>query len=461
MDRFYFAILIASVLLFAACGGSSDATQKDTTVSQDTGTPADAVVGDDTGLEDTSLQEDTLLTDSSLTDTFVPEDLQTEDVVQASDLSEDFLDSVCWGYCYTQYLCVNENVDMGTCEDECRVQAVADKDYLLTVTCLSMAYNDSDEDFSCDFLNTCADVASIDGCVELCQEAIPDCGWFGSESEFVLGVTAAECTANCVGFGTLNPEGIDDILVCMISAAESCESLEFYECLANDDAEMCQDFCSEWSDASECGLIPGRWETDQACLEECQTWTLGQSLAAMICVEMVSEQNQNEDGDVTEACFADADAKCFPPMDEPPAGSETLCTVMKEKCPDIGADAFSLPADICAWFMAGFVQAGPSWFTSDLVSASECISAWQQCPEGEDAWLTCMMEIWESAPMMCEKVYTCLEEIDQLPDNTMDECLVQVTTLHGEDPVSLEAAAECIDNGADCTAILACVPTDN
>jgi len=448
-------VLVGVMVLVAACDGSKDKQP----VNLDTSGGADGVSSDivlaDAAAETVSEDVSPGLGDG------VDEDGDGSgsagDVIELpAGISMDYVEEACEGWCELQELCVDGDIDPEACEEECVQAAAADLEFLATAVCASQ---DTEGDSDCGVLELCASTVKPPECLTFCEN-LSTCDLLGEQTADFFGTSELECALRCNGFATVSHGSFDEVVACILPPSEACDLLGVFECIMA--GESCEGLCGSDGAGAECGLFPGTWADEEACLADCEAWGMGPSIAVQSCIEMLAGEDEGDSpflgGDAT--CDGVAAERCMDPPMELPAGAVEFCGALDDLCGD-ESEYPKFPSDeICAWFIAGMLNAPPPGaFHDDYEAAAACLEGIEACDEGI-SWLACFLEVYQPAEEPCETLVSCQDEVGMPPGEGfgLEECIFYFTMVHADEPGVLDAVLACIDAaGDDCFAVFQCI----
>lgn len=364
--------------------------------------------------------------------------------------SVGFLVKTCDKYCDVAGGC---GVDIGdSCSAQCVATISGDPETVYDYLCWTMTG-------TCVYAEACTalDITLSPLCEELCADASA-CGMFPSQ---MLGTSLLECHAQCSTYKGLtdgSPEG-EAVMGCVVDAVAECDGVAMLACTTQDGDSVCQEVCDP---LETCDNIPGVYPSMGDCMSTCESYDVGPAVAALACTsfglddfeEPQDPENPPPGEPSAEVC--EAQSSCFPPPTALALGSTTFCATLIELCAD--EPGFELPADVdvCAWLMTGFAVRIPG---VDFVHAALCAEELENCDQGGDTIMSCLIPRYEPCEGYCEALDTCLTQGPEPPEDWpgVEGCVIWCSSLHSQQPDIVDAAIACVAVAPDCGAMGVCI----
>jgi len=430
-------LAMALVLLVAACGGGGGDGGGDVPATTDTVTgdvAPDGTVDQDVPVGPSEVAPDGPLPDQGTGDAPVGPD---------GPFSAEFLAAACGVHCVYLEQCAGTPPGE-TCVADCVSAAEQDLAVGKQRVC-AYALVDSDDDDFCQAETTCAEpYDSVAACETFCTAA-DGCGAIGNDA---LGYNTDDCLWTCSAFSTFEDGGAGAV-DCMSTALETCSGAAFGVCLAGGEQfDPCNQALCPADGVAECGVVPGLFDTLDACSQACSGFTAGQKLASDSCMSASSEWPL--------AC-ADRVSACMKVPAEIPEGAKEYCAVMVDTCGGtLGADMGPLTEESCAWALAGVTSALPALFLS-FTDALPCAESLAQCPPGEGGSLACLVKNTPEQVTACATLLTVCQPAEHAHDMELT-CKMAMAFIGVVFPEGLQGIMDCMNAAQDCDAKMACFP---
>lgn len=397
---------------------------------------------------DTSLQDaaDSSLQDKSPQDTPNPEDAPTLDseVVEAAPLtiSKGFAKALCKevvcpaGGCGAEWLA---GVDAANCQATCERELPKDTGLASKMLCARSLGGET-----CGGFAGCNQhLERTDACVSQC-EAAQACKYFGTSR---FGMTLDDCQLECLARAGASETGATQT-ECISAALARCDSPGVLDCLGQfAAAEICPNTLCAAPEFGACSIIGGQFDTVEACVAECDSFSPGAAYVAKACVEMNLA--------MPVACDTLKGA-CLKAQDSLPEGARAYADEVMKKCVVLEyMDMGSFGADLLAWRLTGLVMGTPGLYRP-FDEALECIKQMNPCPQTQLAPWYCLYTISAESKKACEALGTMCSP-EAYADEMIIQCESTLTLLHELVPELEEGKLTCLEDGKTCEEKAACI----
>ncbi len=340
------------------------------------------------------------------------------------------------GGCGIEWL---SGVAANSCQTTCEKELVKDPETASRLLCARSLEGDL-----CDSFAGCqARTQREDGCETYCSD-MAQCAFFGTSR---WGFTADDCHLMCLADAGAS-ESLAARLECMKAAAAQCDSPALLECAGEFDATaVCPEVMCDAPEFGGCSLIPGEYETLEACQAECLDWKPATAYSAAACVEMNTAMPVGCD-QLKMACLS-ADEVL-------PESARAYSDEVMKKCVVLEfMNTGGFGADLLAWKLAGLVKGTPELYRS-FADAMSCIKELNPCPQTELAPYYCLYNITQESKTACGELAT-LCTPDAYADEMVVQCEATLTLLHVLVPELEQGKLDCLDAGSSCEAKAACI----
>lgn len=397
---------------------------------------------------DTSQQDvaDTQLQDQSPEDTARPEDVPPQDTEVVANapltVSKGFAKALCKevlcpaGGCGADWL---EGVEEGKCQTTCEKELPKDAGMVSKLLCARSLGGDI-----CGAFAGCDErLERSDACVAQCVAA-EGCKYFGTSR---FGSTADDCQLECLARDGASETGATQS-ECISAALAQCDSPGVLSCLGEFAAQdVCPNTLCTAPEFGECSIIGGQFDTVEACVAECDSFSAGAAYSAQACVEMNLA--------MPVACDTLKGA-CLEAKETLPQGARAYADEVMKKCVVLEyLDMGSFGADLLAWRLAGLVMGTPELYRP-FGEALECIEQLNPCPQTQLAPWYCLYNVTQESKTACEALGTlCTPEA--YADEMIIQCESTLTLLHVLVPELEAGKLQCLEAGTTCEAKAACI----
>lgn len=336
---------------------------------------------------------------------------------------------LCAAYCGHLSDCAQPYGGTAECPLDCAANIATDAGWVNSYLCAAFT--------QCQNVSACTagPIATAEQCVSLCAAA-EDCDVFPSVS---LGQDEGGCVVSCSIQVKFNPVGHSAFQECALAAlGDGCSDAAVLACNEGISSNTCNVVCAGGQKAQGplCNQVPSAYESKQACLTDCESWSEASKWMGQFCVNQFGCEPGSE--------------VCFPPPESPAPGSAEFCQAAYALCG--GEEGFGLPkdVDVCSWIMTGLSTASSFDYNGSVV----CLAELGVCPEEPNLIYGCLVDSHEPCVDYCAYLIGCGA------NTTQGGCEVSCNFGYAADPDATTAAIECVANAGSCIAAGQCFQGD-